>query len=110
MLHLNFMVHIGKIKPCSSVSVVVRLLPHSSVIIVQLIDVVSVGVSVVLVPHGILVHGSIGLGGGVVRRWDAVTGLTAVVAVPVIHCAVWVLVCSPKQWETERSEVGETKR
>lgn len=72
------------------------LLPHGSVVVVQLMDVVVVGVSVLLVPHGILVHGSVGLGGGVVGRRDAVTGLTAVVAVPVIHGAVWVLVCSHK--------------
>lgn len=65
-------------------------------VIVQLMDLIVVGVAVVLVPHGILVHGSVGLGGGVVGRRDAVTGLTAVVAVPVVHSAVWVLVCSHK--------------
>lgn len=72
---------------------VVCLLPHGSVVIVQLMDVVVVGVSVVLVSHGILVHGGVGLRGGVVGRRDAVTGLTAVVAVPVVHSAVRVLVC-----------------
>lgn len=72
------------------------LLPHGSVVVVQLMDVLVVGVRVVLVPHGILVHGGVGLGGGVVGRWDAVTGLTAVVAVPVVHRAVWILVCSHK--------------
>lgn len=61
-------------------------------VIVQLMDVIIVGLSVVLLPPGILVHGSVGLGGGVERRWDAVTGLTAVVAVPVVHSAVWVFV------------------
>lgn len=63
-------------------------------IVVQLVDVFAEGVTVLLMPHGILVHGSVGLGGGVVRRWDAVTGLAAVVAVPVIDGAVWVFVCS----------------
>lgn len=75
---------------------VVCLLPHGSLVIVHLVYLIIVGVSVVMMPHGILVHGSVGLGGGVVGRWDAVTGLTAVVTVPVIHCAVWVLVCSHK--------------
>ena len=41
-------------------------------------------------------HGSVGLGGGVEGRWDAVTGLTAVVAVPVVNGAVLILVCSNK--------------
>lgn len=71
------------------------VIPHGSVAIVQLIDVIIV-VSVVLVPHGILVHGSVGLRGGVEGRRDAVAGLTAVVAVPVVHSAVWVVVCSHK--------------
>ena len=71
-----------------------RSLPHGSVVVVQVVNLVVVGVSVLLVPHGILVHGSVGLGGGVVGRWNAVTGLTAVVAVPVVHSTVWVLVCS----------------
>lgn len=62
-------------------------------VVVQIMDFISVGVPVVLVPHGILVHGSIGLGGGVVGRRDAVTGLAAVVTVPVIHGAVWIIVC-----------------
>jgi len=59
-------------------------------------DVVVVRVSVVLMSHRVLVHWSIGLGGCVVRRRDAVTGLTAVVAVPVINSTIWVLVCSHK--------------
>lgn len=62
-------------------------------VVVQLVDFIIVGVSVVLVPHGVLVHGSVGLGGGVVGRRHAVTGLTAVVTVPVVHSAVWILVC-----------------
>lgn len=66
---------------------------------------VVVGVSVVLVSHGVLVHGGIGLGGGVVRRWDAVTGLAAVVAVPVVHSAVWILIFS-----TQREAGDKVKR
>lgn len=73
-------------------------------VIVQLVDVVVVGVSVVLLSYGILMHGSVGLGGGVERRRDAVTGLTAVVAVPVVHSTVRVLVCSHKH------NVGGTRR
>ncbi len=65
-------------------------------VVVQVMDVVTVGVSVLLVPHGILVHGSVGLGGGVVGRRDAVTGLAAVVALPVVHSAVWIIICSHK--------------
>ena len=68
------------------------LLPHGSVVVVQLVDFVTVGVSVVLVSHGILVHGRVRLGGGVVGRRDAVTGLAAVVTVPVIHGAVWIII------------------
>lgn len=71
------------------------LLPHGSVvIIVHLMDFIIIGASVVLVPHGILVHGSVGLGGGVVGRRNAITGLTAVVAVPVISSAVWIIICA----------------
>lgn len=70
------------------------VLPHGSVIVVQLMDVIAEGVPVVLMPHWVLVHGSIGLGGGVEGRRDAVTGLAAVVTVPVINGTVWVLVCS----------------
>lgn len=71
------------------------LLPHGSVVvIVHLMDFIIIRASVVLVPHGILVHGSVGLGGGVVGRWNAITGLTAVVAVPVIGSAVWIVICA----------------
>lgn len=63
-------------------------------VVVQLMDFIIVGVSVVLVPHGVLMHGSVGLGGSVVRRWNAVTGLTAVVAVPIVGSAVWILICT----------------
>ncbi len=46
----------------------------------------------VLVAHGILVDRGVGLRCAVVRRWDAVTGLTAVITVSVIHRAVWIIV------------------
>ena len=58
-----------------------------------MVDVLAVGAQGGGPPHGVLVHGGVWLGGGVVRRREAVTGLTAVVAVAVVHCAVWVLVC-----------------
>lgn len=41
-------------------------------------------------PHGVLVHGGVGLGRGVVAWGQAVAGLAAVVAVPVVHGAVLV--------------------
>lgn len=63
-------------------------------VIVQLMDVFAVGVPVLLVSHGILVHGSVGLGRGVEGRWDAVTCFAAIVAVSVIHSAIVVLICS----------------
>lgn len=50
------------------------------------------GGAVLLVSDGVLVDGGIGLGRGVVRRRDAVTGLTAIVTVSVIHSTVWVLI------------------
>lgn len=46
-----------------------------------------------LVADWILVDRRVGLGCAVVRGWDAVTGFTAVVAVPVVHGAVGVIVC-----------------
>lgn len=71
------------------------LLPHGSgVIIVHLMDFIIIGAPVVLVPHGILMHGSVGLGGGVVGRRNAITGLTAVVAVPVVGSTVWIVICA----------------
>lgn len=48
----------------------------------------------VLVADGILVDRGIGLGCAVVGRGDAVTGFTAIVAVPVVHSAVWVFICT----------------
>jgi len=69
--------------------------------VVHLVALHGVGVGVtgalLLVPHGVLVDGGVGLGGGVVRRRDAVAGLAAVVAVPVIHRAVGVVVCEGRQ-------------
>lgn len=70
-------------------------LPHCSVvIIIHPMDFIIIGASVVLVPHGILVHGSVRLGGGVVGRWNAITGLTAVVAVPIVGSTVWIVICA----------------
>lgn len=45
-----------------------------------------------LVADGILVNGGVGLGCAVVRRRDAVTGFTSIVAVPVVHGTVWVII------------------
>lgn len=45
-----------------------------------------------LVAHGILVDGCVGLRSGVERGWDAIAGLTAVVTVPIIHSTVRVIV------------------
>lgn len=52
----------------------------------------------VLVANGILVYGGIGLGCTVVGRGDAVTGFTAIVAVPVVHSAVRVFICRDKNF------------
>lgn len=60
-------------------------------VVVHVMDFVTV-LPVVLVPHGVLVHGGVGLRRGVEGGRDAVTGLAAVVAVPVVHGAVRVLV------------------
>lgn len=73
-------------------------LPDGTLVrVVHLIALHGVGVGVtgalLLVPHGVLVDGGVGLGGGVVRRRDAVAGLTAVIAVPVVHHAVGVIIC-----------------
>lgn len=46
----------------------------------------------VLVADGILVDRGVGLRCAVVRRGDAITGFTAIVAVPVVHSAVWVFI------------------
>lgn len=48
----------------------------------------------VLVADGILVDRGVGLGCAVVGRGDAVTGFTAIVAVPVVHSTVLVLICT----------------
>lgn len=59
----------------------------------------------VLVADGILVDRGIGLGCAVVRRGDAVTGLTAVVAVPVIHSTVWVFICTEAHGKRKHASV-----
>lgn len=51
----------------------------------------------VLVADGILVYRGIGLRCTVVGRGDAVTGLTTIIAVPVIHSAVRVFICRVKK-------------
>lgn len=48
----------------------------------------------VLLADGVLVDGGVGLGRAVVGRGDAVTGFTAIVAVPVVHSTVWVFICT----------------
>lgn len=48
----------------------------------------------VLVADGILVDRGVGLGCAVVGRRDAITGFTAIVAVPVVHSTVLVLICT----------------
>lgn len=85
-------------------------LPHGSMVVVQVVDFVVVRVPVMLVPHGVLMHRSVGLGRGIEGGWDAVTGLAAVVAVPVVHSAVRILICSRRdtgrQHEERRQEVS----
>lgn len=73
--------------------VVVPGSPRVPVVHIEAVDRVRARVWVLVLPgpHGILVHGGVGLGGGVVTRGQAVTGLTAVVAVPVIYSAVLVI-------------------
>lgn len=44
------------------------------------------------VSNGVLVHRGVGLGRGIVRRRDAVAGLTTVIAVSVVYSAVGILV------------------
>lgn len=46
----------------------------------------------VLVADGILVHRSVGLRCAIVGRGDAGTGFTAIITVPVVHSAVWILI------------------
>lgn len=69
-------------------------------VVVHVLDFVAV-LPVVLVPHGVLVHGGVGLGRGVEGRRDAVTGLAAVVAVPVVHGAVWIVIWTHSDKVTE---------
>lgn len=71
--------------------------PGSSVVSavqVQAVKRVRAGVGMLLPlprPHGILVQGGVGLSRGVVAWRQAGAGLTAVVAVPVVHGAVLVI-------------------
>lgn len=65
-----------------------------SAVQVEAVNRVGAGVGVLLPlprPHGILVHGGVGLSRGVVAWRQAVARLTAVVAVPVVHGAVLVV-------------------
>lgn len=66
-----------------------------SAVQVEAVKGVRAGVQLLLLPlpgpHGVLVHGGVGLGRGVVAWRQAVAGLTAVVAVPVVYRAVLVL-------------------
>lgn len=54
-----------------------------------------------LVADGILVDGGVWLGCAVVGRGDAITGFTAIVAVPVVHSAVLVFICTWKEKNNE---------
>lgn len=60
----------------------------------------------VLVADGILVDRSIGLGCAVVGRRDAITGFTAIVAVPVVHSAVWVFICKDVHGKRRKNDKG----
>lgn len=51
----------------------------------------------VLVADGILVNGGVGLGCAIEGGRDAVTGFAAVVAVSVVHSAIWILICTQTQ-------------
>lgn len=65
-----------------------------SAVQVQAVDGVRAGVRMLLPlpgPHGVLVHGGVGLSRGVVAWRQAVAGLAAVVTVPVVHGAVLVI-------------------
>lgn len=58
----------------------------------------------VLVADGILVDRGIGLGCAVVGRGDAITGFTAIVAVPVIPSTVWVFIYTETQDKGKKNE------
>lgn len=62
------------------------------VLVVARLWVREVSGAAVLVADGILVDRSVGLGCAIVGRGDTITGFTAIVAVPVIHSAVWVFI------------------
>lgn len=58
-----------------------------------------------LVADGILVDRGIGLGCAVVGRGDAITGFTAIVAVPVVHSTVWVFIYGT--WQERKKNILE---
>lgn len=60
----------------------------------------------VLVADWILVNRGIGLGCAVVGRGDAITGLTAIVAVPVVHSTVWIFIYRETHGKGEKNIVG----
>ena len=67
--------------------------PLVPIVQVKAVDGVSATVGVALGPrpHGVLVHGRVGLGCCVVTRRQTVAGLAAVIAVPVIYSTVLVI-------------------
>ena len=69
--------------------------PHGSLVVIQLVSEVLVVWAVELgASDWILVCGRVGLGGGVEGGGHAGACLTTIVAVPVIHRTVRVLVCT----------------
>lgn len=67
-------------------------LPNGSLVIVVVVIYVIVERALLHVSDGVLVHGRVGLGGGVEWRWDAVAGFAAVVTVSIIDSAVWIII------------------
>jgi len=66
--------------------------PNSSLVIIVVVASVVVTGAMVHVSDGVLVHGCVGLGSGVERRWDAVAGFAAVITVSIIHSTVWIII------------------
>lgn len=90
-------------------------LPASSLVpVVQIQTVDRVGAAVRQLlrtrPHGELVHGGVGLSRGVVPRRQTVAGLTAVVAVPVVHGTVLVIQSCNRTINDKRGRVSEAPR
>lgn len=44
------------------------------------------------VANGVLVHGGVRLGCGVIGRRDTVARLTAVITVSIVHCTIWIII------------------